>query len=56
MEPSVPQGPPPPLLNVPFDQKWELLKPTIEHLYIHENLKLSDVIKTIKNQHGFDAA
>lgn len=44
------------LRDVPFDQKWELLKPTIERLYIRENWKLSDVIKTIKDQHGFDAA
>ena len=56
MEPLAPQGHPRLLLNVPFDQKWELLRPTIERLYIHENRKLSDVMKTIKDQHGFDAA
>lgn len=41
--------------GVPFDQKWELLKSTIERLYIHENRKLPDVIKTIGDQYGFDA-
>ena len=44
------------LHGVPFDQKWELLKPTIERLYIHENHKLPDVIKGIRDECGFDAA
>lgn len=52
MEPLVLQSLP---LGVPFDQKWELLKSTIERLYIHENRSLSDVIKAIKDQYGFDA-
>ena len=56
MEPLVPQDLSRSLLGVPFDQKWELLKPTIERLYIHENWKLSDVVKAIKDQHGFGAA
>ena len=44
------------LLGVSFDQKWDLLRPVIERLYIHENLKLFDVIMMIKEQYGFDAA
>ena len=44
------------LLGVPFDQKWELLKPTIERLYIHEDWKLSDVVKGINDHYGFNAA
>ena len=55
MESSASQVLLPSLLGVPFAQKWELLKPTIERLYIHENRSLSDVIKAIKDQHGFDA-
>lgn len=43
------------LHGVPFDQKWELLKSTIEQLYTHENWKLSDVIKSIKDRYAFDA-
>ena len=43
------------LHGVPFDQQWELLKPTIERLYIHENRKLPDVIKSIRDQYGFNA-
>lgn len=56
MEASFPQALSPSRLDVPFDQKWEPLKHTIERLYIHENRKLSDVIKSIKDQYGFDAA
>ena len=56
MESSGSQGLPDSLLGVSFDQKWELLKPAIERLYIHENRKLPDVIQSIKDQYGFDAA
>ena len=56
METFSPQVLSPSLLDVPFDEKWEPLKPTIEHLYIHKNWKLSDVIKKIKDQYDFDAA
>ena len=43
-------------LDVPFDQKWEILKPTIERLYVHEEYKLSDLIQIMNDQHGFVAA
>ena len=56
MEPLAPEGSLPSLHGVPFDQKWELLKPTIQRLYIHENQELPDVMRTIKDEHGFDAA
>lgn len=56
MESLIPQTLPISLLGVPFDQKWELLKSTIERLYIRENRSLPDVIKAIKDQHGFEAA
>ena len=47
--------PPFSLVGVPFDQQWELLKPTIERLYVRENRKLSEVISIIRDQYGFDA-
>lgn len=56
MELSIPQGSIPSLYGVPFDQKWELLKPTIERLYIHEKRGLPDVIENIRDETGFDAA
>lgn len=56
MDQWVPQGPPSLLPKVPFNQKWVFLKPTIERLYIDENLKLSEVINAVKAQYGFEAA
>lgn len=56
MELSVLQGSLSSLQGVPFDQKWELLKPTIERLYIHEKRRLPDVIEQIRDETGFDAA
>lgn len=43
-------------LDVPFDQKWEILKPIIERLYVHEEHKLSELMQIMKDQHGFVAA
>ena len=56
METLIGQSSPPSLRGVPFDQKWDLLKSTIQRLYIIENRSLPDVIKSIKDQYGFDAA
>ena len=50
-------NPPVPLdLAVPFDKKWEILKPTIERLYVHEECKLPELMQRMKDQHGFVAA
>ena len=54
MEPLGPQGPLSSLHGVLFDQKWELLKPIIERLY--NQMTLAELIKTIRDEHGFDAA
>jgi len=55
MDTSVPQVLPQTLLRVPFDQKWDILKPLIAHLYINQDWKLSDVSKAMREQHNFDA-
>ena len=55
METMATQNLPLSLHGVRFDQKWELLKSTIERLYIHENWELPDVIKSVRDQYGFDA-
>ena len=55
MEDLSTQDPPLSLQGVPFDQKWELLKPTIERLYLQDGLKLPEVITSIRDRHGFDA-
>ena len=56
MESLIPQDLSTSFREVPFDRKWDLLKSTIERLYIQEHRSLSDVIKAIKDEYGFDAA
>ena len=51
MDPPVPLD-----LAVPFDKKWEILKPTIERLYVHEEYKLPDIMQIMSDQYGFVAA
>jgi hypothetical protein len=41
--------------GLPFEQKWEFLKPHIERLYIDQKHKLAEVIEILKGQYGFDA-
>ena len=41
---------------VPFDKKWEILKPTIERLYVQEEYKLSDLMQMMNDHYGFVAA
>jgi Clr5 domain len=53
-------GPPGPysslsLSDVPYEQKWELLKPHIHRLYIEENRSLPEVISMMKREFSFDA-
>lgn len=43
------------LANVAYDQRWEILKPTIERMYVHEGSKLKDIIAAIKDEYGFNA-
>jgi hypothetical protein len=43
------------LSNVPFDKKWDHLKPHIMRLYIDEGLPLSEVISTMKREFDFNA-
>jgi hypothetical protein len=41
--------------EIPFQQRWEHLRPTITQLYVDEDKSLEDVVKTMKDEHGFDA-
>ena len=41
--------------HVAFNQRWGLLRPVIERLYLDENRRLSEVIEIMKTEHGFDA-
>ncbi|KAI1099470.1 hypothetical protein F4804DRAFT_337231 [Jackrogersella minutella] len=42
-------------LDVPYGQRWELLKPAIIHIYIQENNKLAQLAGHMKDEYSFDA-
>jgi len=50
-----PAGPSSAQNPIPFNRRWEDLRPVIENLYIVENCKLTDLIEIMKAQHNFDA-
>jgi hypothetical protein len=41
--------------NVPFKERWDLLKSEIERLWLDEKVKLQTLVQTMKEQHNFDA-
>jgi hypothetical protein len=41
--------------DVAFKERWGLLKPYLHRYYYDEKLKLSQIIKIMKEQYGFDA-
>lgn len=41
--------------NVPFNKKWDLLKPVIEQLYVDEDQPLAEVVAIMKRDYGFAA-
>ena len=43
------------LTSVPYEQRWELLRPVIQQLYMNESKKLADVIRIIKDHSSFVA-
>jgi hypothetical protein len=43
------------LSGVPFAEKWELLKPVIEQLYLKENMKLPQLRQVLRERYDFDA-
>jgi Clr5 domain len=42
--------------DVPYNERWELLKPFMEQLYIQEKRKLPDVVDIMKSRHKFYAS
>lgn len=42
--------------DVPFDKKWDILKPVIKQLYIDKNKKLTEVMEIVGEEYGFIAA
>jgi hypothetical protein len=43
------------LLSAKYDQKWEVLRPFIEHVYIGEDAKMAHVKDIVKTEFNFDA-
>lgn len=41
--------------NVPFNKKWDLLRPVIEQLYVNEDQALPEVVTIMKRDYGFAA-
>jgi Clr5 domain len=42
--------------RIPFNKRWELLRPEIERLYIYKNVPLRGIVGIMKEAYGFDAA
>ena len=42
--------------RIPFNKRWELLRPEIEQLYIDEKVRLCDIIRIMREKFDFDAA
>lgn len=47
-------GPAPPFPSKVNDS-WEHFRPTIQRLYIDENRQLTEVVRMMKTEYGFDA-
>lgn len=41
--------------EIPFEQRWDILKPDIVGLFVSENRKLPEVVEIMKANHGFHA-
>lgn len=42
--------------HIPFNQRWEYLKPVIRQYYVDQDLKVNDLAKTMKEFYKFDAS
>ncbi|KAI2471123.1 hypothetical protein F4781DRAFT_143054 [Annulohypoxylon bovei var. microspora] len=42
-------------LDIPYDQRWERLKPTIIRIYMEENNKIAHLSRRMKYEYSFDA-
>lgn len=49
------QGSDPTFSHIPYDQRWEPLKPIIIRLYMEEGEKIAHVAERMKSEYGFSA-
>jgi hypothetical protein len=50
------QGSGPSYSDVPYNERWELLQPFMEQLYIQEKKKLHEIVDIMKIRHNFYAS
>jgi Clr5 domain len=43
------------LHDIPYDKRWEVLKPAIIRFYMDENNRLNALSERMKNEYGFAA-
>jgi hypothetical protein len=43
------------LRSVPFSQRWGILKPVLQDLYLHQDKKLTEVVQSMRAEYGFMA-
>ena len=55
MDPLAQEQVPESLFKVSYEQRWDLLRPAIERLYVQEGRRLPDVGRLIKDWCGFTA-
>jgi hypothetical protein len=53
---GIAQNSAPTFSDVPYEKRWELLKPYMEQLYIQEKQKLPDLVAIMKTRHKFYAS
>lgn len=42
-------------LHIPYNQRWEYLKPTMVRIYMEENSRFASLAKRMKDVYSFDA-
>lgn len=42
-------------LHIPYDQRWDHLRPTIVRIYMEEKEKIPRLAQRMKNDYDFDA-
>lgn len=42
-------------LHIPYDKRWEHLRPTILRLYVEEGERMKALVERMKNEYSFSA-
>lgn len=52
---STDNGPVDKFLNIPYNQRWEYLKPVIIRMYLEENNTMKRISERMKDEYSFNA-